>query len=179
MTQPPLMGIDASSGKIAIITTIDKKQKKPHARVIKLSTGSNKAHSRGAGEAFRFVAEHIYNVKEDFDLTPVVYLEAPVVGIGGPGATIPQAYIEGAIMAAAHENLCELMLVNNKAWKKRVCGNGNFNKGEVADAMKDIWPELCEVVGKDQDLIDAGAINRYGYYVLDVKNRLRRRDINA
>jgi len=105
----------------------------------------------------------------------VAYLEAPVLGIGGPGPTISQAQIGGAIMAAAEEYGVPLTMVNNQSWKKRVCGAGNINKEEVAKRMKDIWPDAVKLANGDQNAIDASAINLFGRKALALKVRIMKR----
>jgi len=125
--------------------------------------------------AFDFLTKTIRFERETTDNEVYVYQEAPIMGVGGPRATIVQAQVGGALMAAAVRLNAPFFLVNNQSWKKRVCGKGNIPKDQVAVRMAEVWPTLIEHAGKDQDLIDAGAVNMFGWHAIDLKARLRGR----
>lgn len=175
-------GIDPSSKKIVIVSTHKNRRRKPDIHKIYLR------HDRvedNCLEAFDFVVEYAMEVREQDGQSPRLYLEAPIMGVGGPGATIPQAFISGSIMSAAAQTECHITLVNNQSWKKRVLGKGNLNKDEVTEAMQKRWPEFMKLVpieaagtfkGKpDQDTVDAGAINLFGWHNVTLVSRLRKR----
>jgi Holliday junction resolvasome RuvABC endonuclease subunit len=91
-----------------------------------------------------------------------VYLEEPVIGRNAR-STIVQAQVGGAVMAAAcRANVFYFELVNNSHWKKGVVGKGNAGKPEIAAWLEEKWPNAYNLAQKDQDLIDASCINRYG-----------------
>lgn len=120
------------------------------------------------------MSEFLYNIKERDGVQPVVYLEEPIMGVGGPGATIPQVYVQGAVMAACSEWETKVHQINNSTWKKRICGNGNIAKADIPGVMKDVWPELYLAAKDQQDLIDAGAIHLYGVWHQDLMNKIRK-----
>jgi hypothetical protein len=135
---------------------------------------SERNHTAGCGEAFSAVGQFLYELKQEVGEV-YAYLEAPVLGVGGPGPTISQAQIGGAIMAASVEYDVPLILVNNQSWKKRVCGAGNINKEEVTRRMKTIWPEAIKASGGDQNAVDAAAINLFGRHALALRFRIMKR----
>lgn len=184
---PTVIGIDANSHKLALVWKRNGSSR-PHLKVFNLVDGNPVFAS---GQAFRFLSEFFFKGCEDGSFDPqstVVYMEAPIMGIGGPGATIPQAFVEGAVMAWAYEFSLDLYLVNNQSWKKRVMGNGNINKEEVTRRMFDVWPDLMERVpiiekqqwtggpknAPDQDLVDAGAVHLFGEWKQDLIRKIKK-----
>ncbi len=168
-----VIGIDPSSAKLAVVSSTRGREQFDY-HVSKLSMDKTEA----AGQAFVYMRDY-FQLLLDGGWEPYVFQEAPVMGRGGAHATVVQAQVGGAIMAAASVSKVPLRLVNNQSWKKRICGNGGINKEEVAARMRDIWPELLEHAGKDQDMIDAGAINLFGWHVLALQDRLRRGSKNG
>jgi Holliday junction resolvasome RuvABC endonuclease subunit len=167
-----IVGIDPDTVRVTCCVTRVEGQRKPEIHKFQLNSDSN--HVVGCGEAFRQVGSFLYELRQEVGLT-VAYLEAPIMGQGGPGPTISQAQIGGAIMAAAEEYEIPLTLVNNQSWKKRVCGAGNINKEEVAKRMKDIWPEAVKIANGDQNAIDASAINLFGRKALALRVSIMKR----
>lgn len=183
------IGIDANSHKLALVWKREGSNR-PFMKTFYLTEGDS---VKASGEAFRHLSEFFIlacDAGEFVSKTTRVWMEAPVMGVGGPGATIPQAYVEGAVMAWAAEFSMKLTLVNNQSWKKSVLGNGNINKLEVTNRMKEVWPELVEKApiitaaqwsggpknAPDQDLIDAGAVHLFGEKrALLMKKILRRK----
>ena len=170
-----IVGIDPDTVRVTVCVTKHAGQKKPE--IFKFLLNSNHDHIVGCGEAFRQVGSFLYELAQDGMVC--AYLEAPVMGQGGPGPTISQAQIGGAIMAACEEYGIPLTLVNNQSWKKRVCGAGNINKEEVSKRMKDIWPEASKMANGDQNAVDAAAINLFGRHALALKFRIMRRRANG
>ena len=146
-------------------------------------------------QAFDFTFEYCMGVIDYDGQPPRLFLEEPVMGRGGPGATIPQAFVDGAIMAGAYQAGAVLSLINNSSWKKKVCGNGNANKLVVSEWVEENWPVLYtkavpmtlsaaksagypDLEGRgDQDVLDAGCINLHGWkYVKMIEKIMRRRD---
>jgi hypothetical protein len=141
-------------------------------------------------QAFDFLVDYSIGVKERDGQYPALFLEAPVMGKGGPGSTIPQAFVSGGVIAGARQGGATISLVNNQTWKKEICGNGNINKLAVSEWTEENWrllyekapvptrktdqPEGC--FGRaDQDVIDAGCINLFGWKRTLLVERLRRR----
>lgn len=163
-----VLGIDPSSRKLAVCIS---RSRKGEFELVAKKLAAN--HADGSQQAYAFMEYLIHEqLQEDKDLH--VYLEKPVMGVGGPQATIVQAYISGAVMAAVRWANIPLTQVNNQSWKKRVCGRGNINKAEVGVRMLEVWPELIERADGDQDFIDAGAINLFGWHVLTLREKIKR-----
>lgn len=183
-----VIGIDANSHKLALVWKRDG-SKKPILKTFELTEGDS---VKASGEAFRCLSEFFIKCCDDGIFDPnktKVYMEAPIMGTGGPGATIPQAFVEGAVSAWAYEFSLPISLVNNQSWKKKVLGNGNISKTEVTRRMGEVWPELvakCPIIFRkqwpggdnnlpDQDLIDAGAVHLYGEWKVDLLHRILKR----
>jgi Holliday junction resolvasome RuvABC endonuclease subunit len=181
-----VVGIDPNSHKLALVESRRSAKKKAFLHTFDLTKAD---YEERCSIAFEAIYMFSLGCEQRDDVAPRFYLEAPVMGKGGPGATIPQAYVEGAVMAAAAQAGAEIHLVNNSTWKKRILGNGNINKKDIADKMKDIWPNFYFKVpiindtsvtpewrGKpDQDLIDAGAINLFGWNQVELMERISAR----
>ena len=178
-----LGGLDPSSKKIAIVVSEREHQDFPHIFIHEIASED---HQDRCAEAFDFVFEVCMKFKDEGF---IIYMEEPVMGVGGPGATIPQAYVEGAIMTAADQAGIKVRIVNNSTWKKRVLGNGNIPKVEIGPKLVEIWPKLYKAVplatsgdfkGKpDQDALDAGCLNKFGWKQILLAERLRKRRENA
>lgn len=93
----------------------------------------------------------------------IAYVEEPVMGRNRV-ATIRQAYVIGAILAALANHGIPVYLVNNSAWKKDVVGKGNATKDEIKEKMVALHPHLPPSFFTDLDLVDALAIMEYGWH---------------
>lgn len=93
------------------------------------------------------------DAKREFE----IFVEAPVVGRGGVRSTLVQAYVSGAIQAAASA-YGGVHLVNVQSWKKAVVGSGRADKQAVKQAI------ISHGLSDDlpQDFYDATAICLYG-----------------
>lgn len=186
-------GIDPSSKKIVIVETRASNKSKPFIHICHLRSENPEEN---CSDAFDFVVEYAMNVRErDDGQSPRLYLEAPVMGGGGsqktrPGPTISQSFVSGSIMAAAAQTECKIALINNSTWKKRILGNGNIAKEDIGGVIKEVWPELYKAAplisakqhnGKipnnmpDQDVLDAGGINLFGWRNVDLVERITKR----
>lgn len=177
-----VLGVDPSSQKIAAVESSDPKRDKPtlHVKHFDFEDIEKKCE-----EAFDFMFDTLMVIRERDGQPPRVFLEAPVMGVGGPGATIPQAFVSGAIMAACMQAGSIVVLVNNQTWKKRALGRGNINKDQVRELMKETWPRLFKATPimekgdfkghPDQDLLDAGGLNLHGWRSVDLFERLKKR----
>lgn len=148
-----IIGIDPSSKKLAFCIT----KGKYTISMFKKSLPEGVLHASGAAfeEAFLF-----------FSKMPraQIFMEAPLVGMSVSSAII-QAQVGGAVLAAASKAQLNVQLVNVSSWKKQVLGqgHGHAKKLEVAEWLKQNWEKAYNLAAGDQDLIDAAAINRYGY----------------
>ena len=179
-------GIDPNSHRIVIVETRRRKQNKPFVHEIELDAAELEDR---ALQAFDFVCDFAITTKDRDGVYPRLFVEAPVVGRGGPGPTISQALITGSILAGGAQGGSRITLVNNQTWKKRVLGNGNVNKMFVNQWMEKHWPELyakapiindsrhpVELRGRgDQDIVDSGAINLFGWAHTQMVERMWRR----
>lgn len=182
MTVKTVLGLDPSSLKLAAVVTSAPKRDKPTLHVTHFEF---EEYERKCEEAFDWTFDLLMEIRERDDQPPAVYLEAPVMGVGGPGATIPQAYVSGAVMTACAQAGARVKLVNNQTWKKRAMGAGNLNKVQVRERMYEVWPELVALIPimekgefkgfPDQDLIDAGGLNLFGWWNAQLVERLRKR----
>jgi Holliday junction resolvasome RuvABC endonuclease subunit len=102
-------------------------------------------------------------------------IELPVLGRGGPGSTIPQAQINGALLAGAQCAGATIILVNNARAKKEVVGKGNASKDDIRRWVKDAWPSLYSEIKNDQDLCDSAMIYQYGRKTVELRDRIARR----
>jgi len=146
-----VIGIDPSSKKLALCVSENGYDSELHT--IDLPGGLYSATGAAYREVFSFL---------DFGGDLVIYMEAPLVGVGGVHSTVVQAQVGGAVMAAASNFGVPLKLVNVGHWKKTVIGKGNAKKPEIAEWVEKNCPEAYHLAEGDQDLIDAIAIHRYG-----------------
>ena len=176
-----VLGLDPSSVKLAAVESSDPRRDVPTLHVYHFE---HEAIEEKVSEAFDWLFDLLMGILERDEAPPVVYLEAPVMGVGGPGATIPQAFISGSLMAACVQAGVPVKLINNQTWKKRALGHGNIGKPEVRERMKDTWPKLYKRVPimekgdfkgfPDQDLLDAGGLNLFGWWNVGLIERIQK-----
>lgn len=156
------LGVDPSSVKLALVWEEDNYLKMATFRL------RGETWEVRCAEAFQVMGKFFY----DHEVL-TIYTEAPVMGRGGPGATVPQAMVTGSILAACGEyQIPFVKLVHNKTWKKRILGNGNLDKPGIAKAMKKTWPRASRKANGDQDLVDAAGIYQYGLSYNSLRRRL-------
>jgi Holliday junction resolvasome RuvABC endonuclease subunit len=94
-----------------------------------------------------------------------VWIEDTIIG-NNRKYSIGLAQTMGAVLAAlAQSRLAQgtdVRLVDNKTWKKDVCGNGNATKDVVRDYIHVTHPAYAPLCGDDQDLYDAACVGLYG-----------------
>lgn len=100
------------------------------------------------------------------------FIESPVLGRGGPGSTIPQAQINGALIAGLQMAGANVTPVNNSRVKKEVVGRGNANKDDIRQWVHDYWNDLYVKIEKDQDLCDSAMIYQYGSQVVNLRDKI-------
>ena len=94
----------------------------------------------------------------------VVWIEEALVG-RNTRSSLHVAVTTGAVAAGLS---VKAYFVPVKAWKRKIIGNGNANKGAIAlwlNANHETYAEQC---GDDQDLIDATCIALYGHRIQTV-----------
>lgn len=171
-----VVGVDPSSAKLA--ATIGTPGSEPHIQQRKCSLSRDKP--KACRQAHEWIAALVQEQGEDADV--YVFLELPVMGRGGPGSTIPQARINGAVTAGAEIAGATVVDVNNAHCKKDVVGRGNATKDDIAAWCREAWPHAYKMCAKDQDLIDSVMIWYYGRGVIQMRKRLeakRRRNNRA
>jgi Holliday junction resolvasome RuvABC endonuclease subunit len=146
-----VIGIDPSSKKLAMCIASEGQFQ---LDVINLPAGLYSATGAAYREVFCFL--------ESLNGSAYVYMESPLVGVGGVHSTVVQAQVGGAVMAAVRNSATPLHMVNVGTWKKQVLGKGNAKKPEVAEWLEKNWPAAYHEANGDQDLIDAACISRYG-----------------
>lgn len=162
-----VIGIDPSSRKLAAVVSVVGKE--PQATVYTKPLPQDKPVA--CLQAFEWV-RNLVEIQED---DVYVFIELPVLGRGGPGSTIPQAQINGALLAGAQMADAEVVPVNNSRVKKEVVGRGNANKDDIRDWVSKAWPVLYERIGGDQDLCDSAMIYVYGKQVVERRNKIAKK----
>lgn len=166
-----VIGVDPSSAKLAAIVSIIGDEPNVETRTLKLPTHKPTA----CAMAFEWI-RGLVDLASDLEPGSVhVFLELPVMGRGGPGSTIPQARINGALAAGAELAGATVTDVNNAHCKKVVLGKGNASKDEIKEWVSDAWPTLYKRISKDQDLCDSAMIYVYGRKTLLRKARVAER----
>ena len=152
------LGIDPASTRIALVAYHDADEP-IFAENKKLGKSGAPACSAARQETLAFVEK----CRERWPgLAIVAAVESPVVGRGGPRATIVQAFASGAIQGALFDVGVEVSLANVSSWKKRVVGNGRASKEDIANFVGLRWPTFFSQAEGSQDLADAICIARYG-----------------
>lgn len=114
-------------------------------------------------------------VREHATLEGTVYvgIELPVFGRGGMRGTLPVAYIHAACVLGARRAGATVFRINNRVWKKQICGNGNIDKAGIARFIHKTWPALYAAVDGNQDLCDAACIVQETRRVAKLRARVR------
>lgn len=178
MAEHVIIGCDPSTKKIALVWVYNGDTQNPHTWLYKLPDTQDYAQRCGAAYvAVRRQLQRIVQGRPNIEV--YFFIEEPVVGRGGAYATITQAKIHGAIVAACHAStvVTRARGVNNATAKKQVVGKGNAGKPEIAQWCKVYWRSLAEKVseynkGDQQDIIDAGMIEQFGEKTISTKERL-------
>jgi hypothetical protein len=167
MSDSIIIGIDPSSRKLAAVisqgsTLLD----------VRKTDLPEKRPAETCYLAYKFVYDLVYEMQGvdpwNNDVMPncevLVCVEAPLSAgaRGGVRALIPQAEVAGAILAACGVRGVTVELVPQQSWKKVVVGNGNASKAEIRRWAMKYWRKLWLASLADQDILDAGGINRYG-----------------
>ena len=155
-----VIGMDPSSKKLAAVIT----HNDTDLRVWVRSLNWQDINIRCA-KAHRMFLTMMESVIERYPDSRVhVFIEEPVVGRGGAYATISQAKVHGAVVAAAAGIQGDITVrsVNNSRAKKAVVGSGAAKKPQIASWCLRYWRNAYNAARGDQDIIDSAMINRYG-----------------
>lgn len=143
-----IVGIDPSTKKIAFAgSEVDGSN--PWVWVAPLLGKSDPYSPLKANLAFGATEKVLRNHKVKH-----VFVESPLLGVGGVKTALLLGYIGGAIHAGAVRAGAEVHIVNVQSWKKTL-GKGSFSKAEVGEAVLKTLPEMHSMAAGDQDLLDA------------------------
>lgn len=162
-----VLGIDPSSTRLAAVYSYTD-GKRLEVFTEPLPVGDRVRECR---LAYDWLDDLMSTVVEKSPVT-AVFVEQPVLGRGGAGATIPQAMVHGALLASGYLLAQYVVSVNPARWKKAVLGKGNATKPEIAEWVKINWPEVFEVADGNQDVLDSACINLYGRQVVALRQRI-------
>ena len=161
-----VIGVDPSSRKLAAVVSVIGNE--PDVRFYVKTIPKDKPTScLMAFEWMRTIVEMSEGRGKVF-----AFIELPVLGRGGPGSTIPQAQVNGALLAGAQIANAEVILVNNARAQKEVVGRGNANKDDIKEWVRVAWPKLFEQIENDQDLCDSAMIYQYGRQTVMRRDKL-------
>lgn len=165
-----VIGIDPSSRKLAAVFSVIGNE--PHVEYTTEKLPQDKPTA--CLEAYEWVHRLVKAQAARSD-TVYVAIELPVFGRGGPGSTIPQAQINGALLAGAQAAGGHVLMVNNARAKKETVGKGNASKDDIRQWVKVAWPSLYSEIKDDQDLCDSVMIYVYATKTVALRDRITRR----
>lgn len=159
--KPIIIGIDPDSHRITIVITDgdDFKVRRKHL-----------PESKDVGEWCASAERFVYGVCKEYikqGRDVFVGIESPFANPRAPSAVVPLSRLNGAMHAGAYRAGAKTYPVTISTWKKEVCGKGNMTKPQIAAWCKTYWRQLWDAAQQvlvsrgRQDVIDAGAINRY------------------
>jgi Holliday junction resolvasome RuvABC endonuclease subunit len=124
---------------------------------------SNITRDLQLGEVAGFV--HDFALMHEAD---AVWIEDTIIG-NNRKYSIRLAECKGAVMASLSRMRpgLDVRLVDNKAWKKKVVGNGNASKDQVRDYIDVTHPAYAPLCEGDQDLYDACCVALYGLQITE------------
>jgi len=163
MASPIFIGVDPSTFHVAIVAR-SSGGKLLHCRKEHMRTAKEPFVPQTIANAADMLYTTLAEIAEQRDDPLSVYIEQPLVGRGGVRTTVNMSMVVGSLVTAARWGGATTHVVNVQTWKASVVRRqfANATKGEVADAIKALWPEAYEAAGGDQDLIDASSISFYG-----------------
>lgn len=179
MTGDVVVAIDPSSKRIAA-TTMYVDTRKVVVETLDLPEGRAERHNACAA-AHAFVNNLLVGLLHAGHMRDHIFfvLESPVMGKGGPGATIPQAQTGGAMMAPAGFHRIPILMADVGTWKKSTVGNGHASKEDITSWLFQHHPSLYKLCLRDNgsedfDVADSLCINLYGQIVLMRRRKLER-----
>jgi Holliday junction resolvasome RuvABC endonuclease subunit len=169
--QPFIVGADLSSSLLAFACQLNGRMV---LRKYKLGTPFNPL---SCGKALDAAMEYLNDVDQALPsrVERLAYIEAPVVaGARNIQSTIKQSFVSGAVQACFVKAGFQVYTVPITTWKKIVTGSGGAKKEQIAPAVCQRYPEVTDVIRRDQDLADACGVFIYGQFV-----EQRRRSMEA
>jgi Holliday junction resolvasome RuvABC endonuclease subunit len=161
-----VIGIDPSARKLVAVCTRDGEHE-----VVKHIMPAD------IGQRCAVAYQWMHDVVEAAPRPVAVFIEAPFSGkYRGSGmvlAKIHGAMLAGAIVAGADI----VMPVDNTTWKAKVIGHiyrGENHKVRIRQHVRQCWFKLWKEAKRDQDVMDAGCVNRYGYQLLRTRRLVQR-----
>lgn len=161
-----VIGIDPSSRKLAAVVSVIGDE----ANVQTITKPLPQDKPTACLLAFEWARTLVETHKSLGDV--YAFIELPVFGRGGPGSTIPQAQVNGALLAGLQMAGANVTPVNNARVKKEVIGRGNANKDDIREWVKLAWNDLYVKIEKDQDLCDSAMIYQYGSQVVSLRDKI-------
>lgn len=164
-----VLGIDLGIGKIACACYDLSRQVHLVACPWFVSTSHDHldkatARARQLHEIGSYVHDVANAVKADH-----IFIESIIIG-NNRKYSLDLAQTMGAVLSALHVvsaiNGTRIHLVDNKAWKKRLLGNGNADKDAIRTYIDVTYPAYALLCDGDQDRYDACCIGLYGLDVL-------------
>lgn len=111
------------------------------------------------------VADHLYETVWHTPKVDLVIIEDTLIG-NNRKYSIKLSQTMGACLLRLGElqqlKTFDVLLVNNKKWKKEVLLNGNATKDMIRNHVNAMNPSYAELCGGDQDRYDATCIAYYG-----------------
>lgn len=160
-----VVGVDPSSRKIAVVAG------DPHLPVQKtwafpLYKTTEKQTPESLARALDCMDSVVADLAQWAPGNRYAWVEDPLVGRGGPVATMKQSLVQGIVRGVLARSGFVVYGVNVSTWKKAVVGKGNADKADVGRTVRAKWPKVADLIGLDGDLADAAAICLYGQEVL-------------
>lgn len=161
-----VVGIDPSSRKIALVAA------DPHlvgvfqVEAHPLYQAKEKQTPESLGRALDVMETFVSTVSGWAPGNRYAWVEDPLMGRGGPVATMKQSLVQGIVRGVLARSGFTVYGVNVSTWKKVVTGDGRADKDKVRRTVGAEWPKIAERIRQDDDLSDAAAICLYGHRIL-------------
>lgn len=172
-----ILGIDPSSRKIAIAAT-NLGLPVQTLRAYNLYRTTEKQTPESLARALDYMEETVEELAGSFQGERYAWVEDPLVGRGGPVATMKQSLVQGIVRGVLARSGFTVYGVNVSTWKKAVAGSGRADKDDVRRAVRAAWPKVSVLIGNDSDLADAAAICIYGQGVLSRSADIRQAGVH-
>lgn len=166
------LGIDLGISKIAVAaledsTLVDATAYQPTAE------DSDKIMARGRvlHELGSWVYDYSLGVQPD-----AIFIEEIIVG-NNTKYSLQLAQTFGSVLSALFVSSlvtgARVYLAGNKAWKKRLLGNGNANKDQIRAFIDESYSAYALLCDGDQDRYDACCVGLYGLDVVSAADQLK------
>jgi Holliday junction resolvasome RuvABC endonuclease subunit len=157
------MGIDLGTRKIAISLFIEGEL----VDVYVYEAGVGALRGRQLAE----VASYTHDIAVGYEIDHV-WIEDVIIG-NNRKYSLQLAQVLGAVLSKLNSLAVDVRLVDNKAWKKAIVGNGNATKDDVKGYIDTHHPAYALLCSADQDLYDATCVGLYGLDIVDKARHLQ------